>query len=84
MSDDIIKRLREEVFALSRENELLQEDVDRYRWLKSRLLCADFEYDGGDYKAETVIVFKWPEKAWVSGDLSSAIDAAMAAERGKE
>lgn len=49
-------------------------DAARYRWLRKRVLAADFDWqDSG----ECALVFKWPEDCAVSGDLDATIDAAM-------
>jgi len=53
------------------------EDAARYRWLRPRLLTADFEY-GDD--SETVLVFLIPTTMAVSANLDKSIDAAGAAE----
>jgi len=53
------------------------EDAARYRWLRPRLLTADFEY-GDD--SETVLVFLIPTTMAVSANLDKSIDAARAAE----
>ena len=56
------------------------EDAARYRWLRPRLLTADFEY-GDD--SETVLVFLIPTTMAVSANLDKSIDAARAAEGGE-
>lgn len=45
----------------------------RYRWLATRLLAADFDWQG-----ETVLVFRWPKNVPVGGTCDQNIDAAMA------
>jgi len=45
----------------------------RYRWLATRLLAADFDWQG-----ETVLVFRWPKNVPVGGNCDQYIDAAMA------
>ncbi|MDD0814253.1 hypothetical protein PSQ39_06385 [Curvibacter sp. HBC28] len=48
----------------------------RYKWLSSRFLAADFDWQG-----ETVLVFRWPSNVPVGGTCDQNIDAAMAADR---
>jgi hypothetical protein len=48
-------------------------DAARYRWLRERLLAADFDY--GD-PPTCAIVFRWPSWAHIGADLDSAIDEA--------
>lgn len=56
------------------EIERLTKDAQRYRWLRGRLLAADFEW--GD-PAVPVLVFSWPADVGVGGDCDMNIDAAM-------
>ena len=59
---------------LSAENKALKADAERYKWLKQRLLCADFSY-GDPSEACNALVFEIPEDMRVSADLDSSIDA---------
>jgi len=63
-------------FAIKNANErdALKADAERYRWLKQRLLCADFSY-GDSSEACNALVFEMPEDMRVSADLDSSIDA---------
>ncbi len=53
-------------------------DAERYRWLRDRLLAADFAY--GD-PPTCAVVFEWPESASIGADLDESIDAATKGER---
>lgn len=77
-----IAALIDRLEAAERENERLREDAERYRWLRGDA-CPD----------HSVRWTQWEVRCWVapfwSGDLrrdglDRSIDAAMAAERGKE
>jgi hypothetical protein len=79
---DDIQYLLDRLDAAERENERLREDAERYRWLRGDA-CPD----------HSVRWTQWEVRCWVapfwSGDLrreglDRSIDAAMAAERGKE
>ncbi len=59
--------------AKATQSELIA-DAERYRWLKSRLLCADFCY-GDPSEAVCALVFEIPEDMQVSADLDATIDA---------
>lgn len=63
-------------FAIKNANErdALKADAERYKWLKQRLLCADFSY-GDPSEACNALVFEIPEDMRVSADLDSSIDA---------
>ena len=52
----------------------LKADAWRYKWLKQRLLCADFSY-GDPSEACNALVFEIPEDMRVSADIDSSIDA---------
>ena len=59
---------------------LVQPDVDarRYRWLRDRLLAADFAW--GD-PPTPVLVFKWPANVGVGGNCDQNVDAAIASQQ---
>ncbi len=49
-------------------------DAARYRWLRERLMAADFDWqDSG----ECALVFAWPKDCAVSGNCDATIDGAM-------
>jgi len=49
-------------------------DAERYRWLRERLMAADFDWqDSG----ECALVFAWPKDCAVSGNCDATIDGAM-------
>lgn len=50
-------------------------DAERYRWLRDRLLAADFDYMGEGVSA---LVFELPPHCAVSADCDATIDGAMA------
>lgn len=60
--------------AAETEIEGLRQDAMRYRWLRKRLMAADFDWqDSG----ECALVFSWPKECAVSGNCDATIDAAM-------
>lgn len=48
-------------------------DAARYRWLRDRLLGADFDWQGTQ-----ALVFEMPQGARVSASCDATVDAAMA------
>ena len=73
--------LRAEVEALTKERDVLTErvkaleaDAERYRWLKPRLLGADFDWNE---EGNCVLVFEMPNDATVSANCDETIDAAI-------
>jgi HD superfamily phosphodiesterase len=60
--------------ALRAELDALRRDAERYRWLRERLLAADFDYNGEGVEA---LVFELPGNTAVSADCDANIDAAM-------
>ena len=54
--------------------EQLEKDAARYRWLKKKLIAADFNYNDS---GESVLIFQWPKDCGVSGNCDAMIDAAM-------
>lgn len=52
----------------------MKRDAARYRWLKSRLLGADFDWNGS---GAFVIAFEMPHEARVSANCDRTIDDAM-------
>jgi hypothetical protein len=54
--------------------ETLRIDAARYRWLRSRLLAADFDYGG---EGVMVLVFEMPNGFAASADCDSTVDNAM-------
>ena len=59
---------------LEMENSLLVNDAARYRWLRERLMAADFDWQE---RGECALVFVWPKDCAVSGNCDATIDAAM-------
>ena len=49
-------------------------DAERYRWLKTRLLGADFDWNESGTCA---LVFEWPKDSPVSANCDRTIDDAM-------
>lgn len=68
---------RKEIRDLALSAIEVQKDALRYRFLRDRRFCADFEY--GERK-EPVIVISWPANVGVSGNFDADIDAALAKE----
>lgn len=52
----------------------LEADAGRYRWLKPRLLGADFDWNE---EGNCVLVFEMPNDATVSANCDETIDAAI-------
>lgn len=52
----------------------LARDAARYRWLRDRLMAADFDWQGS---GDCALVFAWPKECAVSGNCDATIDAAM-------
>jgi hypothetical protein len=50
------------------------QDAARYRFLRDRLLAADFDWNES---GECVLVFRWPSTARVSADCDATVDEAM-------
>lgn len=71
-----LESLQEQITALTRERDAALQDARRYRWLRPKLLAADFGYDVGD-KNLPVIVFGWPPSARIGADLDCSIDGAQ-------
>lgn len=63
--------------AQPKGEEATARDAARYRWLRDRLLAADFAW--GD-PPRPVLVFEWPRDVGVGGDCDKNIDAAMQSE----
>jgi hypothetical protein len=61
----------------SREPMSDAKDAERYQWLKTRLLGADF-----DWQERCVLVFDWPKDVGVGSNCDMNIDAAMDAHNG--
>lgn len=57
----------------------LSADAARYRFLRDRLLAADFDWNE---TGESVLVFKWPRDVGIGGDCDQNIDAAIATATG--
>lgn len=80
LADDLAVRStnaeRDRDDALARLAEA-EQAAKRYRWLKDRLLGANFSYDAGGDVPDCVIVFAWPKNAMISPLLDLDIDAAM-------
>jgi len=60
---------------LTNEEAADMKDAARYRWLRDRLLGADFDWNDS---GECVLVFQWPRNVPVGADCDRNIDAAMA------
>lgn len=56
----------------------LRKDAERYRWLRNRLLAADWDYMG---TGDTVLVFTVPAEITVSADCDATMDSAMQASK---
>ena len=56
------------------EAERLRKDAARYRWLRERMLAADFDWNDS---GECALVFAWPKDCAVSGNCDATLDAAM-------
>jgi hypothetical protein len=54
----------------------VERDAARYRWLKERLLGADFDWNESGV---TVLAFEFPRNIGIGGNCDKNIDAAMAA-----
>ena len=59
----------------------LEADAERYRWLKPRLLGADFDWNE---EGNCVLVFEMPNDATVSANCDETIDAAIKGATTKE
>ena len=55
----------------------LKRDADRYRWLRSRLVGASFDWDD---EGMTVLAFEMPPSLSIGADCDRNIDAAMQSE----
>ena len=56
------------------EAEQIRREAARYRWLRDRMMAADFDWqESGD----CALVFEWPKECAVSGNCDATIDAAM-------
>lgn len=64
------------VLMMGDEPEDDSSDAARYRWLRDRLLAADFDYAD---EGITALVFEFPHGCAVSADCDATIDAAMKA-----
>lgn len=51
-----------------------EKDAARYRWLRERLMAADFDWQES---GECALVFAWPKDCAVSGNCDATIDGAM-------
>ena len=52
-------------------------DAERYRYLRERLVAADFDWNE---TGDCVLIFDWPNTVPVGGNCDMNIDAAMLAE----
>ena len=59
------------------EIDALRIDAERYRYLRDRLVAADFDWNE---TGDCVLIFNWPKNVSVGGDCDKNIDAAMLAE----
>lgn len=68
---------RDADLVLMRAAMLIEEmrgDAGRYRWLRERLMAADFDWQES---GECALVFAWPKDCAVSGNCDATIDGAM-------
>lgn len=70
-----IDLLNEEIARLRAEADANRVDAERYRWLRDRLLSANFEPDDC-----VELSFALPSGSTVSASLDNTIDAAMGAD----
>lgn len=70
---DVVQTLRAAADLLETDGK----DAERYRWLKARLLGADFECSAIEPGAGWALTFHMPEGATVSADLDATIDAVI-------
>lgn len=73
-NSDLVKRTADALADLEQQVAALRVDAERYRWLRTRIIAADFDYDNS---GEAAIVFSWPDKCSVSANIDASIDAAM-------
>ena len=69
--------LADEIDNLKAQLEDRAKDTARVNWLSKNILCADFCYG---QESVPVLVFSWPEKVGVGGNLRMNVDAAIFAE----
>ena len=77
MADELrakVEALTKERDALTERVNALEADAERYRWLKPRLLGADFDWNE---EGNCVLVFEMPNDATVSANCDETIDAAI-------
>ena len=75
-TDEDLKELQKAADCAGLEMEFLElrRDAERYRWLRERMLAADFDYNGGGTQA---LVFEMPDGLRYGADCDATIDAAM-------
>ena len=52
----------------------MEQDAARYRWLRDRMLFADFDYNG---EGRCMLAFELPPEAKISSDCDETINYAM-------
>ena len=61
------------------EIDALRIDTERYRYLRDRLVAADFDWNE---TGDCVLIFDWPKNVPVGGNCDMNIDAAVASAKG--
>jgi len=61
------------------EIDALRIDAERYRYLRDRLVAADFDWNE---TGDCVLIFDWPKNVPVGGNCDMNIDAAVASAKG--
>ena len=74
--DATIADLRAQLAEARAEADALRADARRWEWLALRFVGADFDWQDSGVP---VVVFSWPEKAFISADVAESVDAAMGA-----
>jgi hypothetical protein len=57
-------------------------DTERLDWLQSVMHSADFGYDTGEARLQTVLLFRFPRHARIGANLRTNIDTVMDAPAG--
>lgn len=77
--ENVKRMIREKYSAVERRRDDLLADANRYRWLRDRLIAADFDWNE---TGQSVLIFEWPENVSVGGNCDMNIDAAIARVKG--
>lgn len=75
LEESLISQLRTEDEKLTDELTATIRDAERYRWLRDRLLGADFDWNKSGV---TILAFEFPRNIGICGNCDKNIDAAMA------